>query len=66
MEDLAVTAMGKIFAELLERRYDAAESALDAGELEGFLVKAVVGAAQDVRYDAATSQLTVAFSSATP
>ncbi|MEV5962103.1 hypothetical protein AB0L70_10085 [Kribbella sp. NPDC051952] len=49
MEDLAVTAMARICAELPPDQ-DAAEMA-----------QALIGSAQDVQYDATTGRLTIVF-----
>lgn len=50
MEDLAVTAMTKVCAELPRGQDDAAQ-----------IAESLIGAAQDVQYDAATGRLMIVF-----
>lgn len=61
MSDLAMAAMTGVCTELLKGQYNAAEIALDFGELEELLAKLIIGVAQDVQYDAATGRLMLVF-----
>lgn len=55
-------ALEKVFDDILKgEQYRKAEAAMNFGELNEFLAKTLIGAAQDIRYHADTGRLEIAF-----